>query len=202
MSCTQIVFCFCFDIQNNLCIQHVLSLQFSCTELLSYCGLVDARISASEKDLPVPINQKSFKKKNSHLSLSIRCFESIFVIGLSHTDNIDFWHCIFGGIFPRIVFIWIVFACCSDNYRVHRRNGFAKPCMQFDDFLMFGPTNMRCIGIRSGACHITKFASQSISVKNEINGILIPKLFCILWEKNVLVIEKKFWNSRLKAENF
>ena len=30
MLCTQI--CFCFDIQNNLCTQHVLSLQFSCTE--------------------------------------------------------------------------------------------------------------------------------------------------------------------------
>ena len=30
--------------------------------LLSYCGIVDARIRASEKDLPVPINQKSFKK--------------------------------------------------------------------------------------------------------------------------------------------
>ena len=25
---------FCFDIQNNLCTQHVLSLQFSCTELV------------------------------------------------------------------------------------------------------------------------------------------------------------------------
>ena len=40
------------------CSQHVLSLEFSCTEflmnnLLSYCGLVDARISASEKGLPV-----------------------------------------------------------------------------------------------------------------------------------------------------
>ena len=42
------------------CSQHVLSLEFSCTELViqktilsSYCGLVDARISASEKDLPV-----------------------------------------------------------------------------------------------------------------------------------------------------
>ena len=43
--CTQIVLCFCFDIQNNLCTQHVLnmfsafsqhvlSLQFSCTELV------------------------------------------------------------------------------------------------------------------------------------------------------------------------
>ena len=58
--------CFCFDIQNNLCTQHVLSLQFSCTEfvnkmnnLLSYFGLVDARISASEKDLPLPSRQSS-----------------------------------------------------------------------------------------------------------------------------------------------
>ena len=51
--------------KNNLCTQHVLSLEFSCTELvsgnsmnnlLSYCGLVDARISASEKDLPVTNN--------------------------------------------------------------------------------------------------------------------------------------------------
>ena len=73
---------------------------------------------------------KNISKIISHLSLSIRCFESIFVIGLSHTDNIDFWHCIFGGIFPRIVFI-IVFAGCSDNYRVHRRNGFAKPCIRY-----------------------------------------------------------------------
>ena len=58
--CSQIAFC--FDIQNNLCTQHELSLQFSCTELnlinnlLSYCGLVDARISTSEKDLPVQAN--------------------------------------------------------------------------------------------------------------------------------------------------
>ena len=35
MLCTQIVFSFCFDIQNNLCTQHVLSLEFSCTELIN-----------------------------------------------------------------------------------------------------------------------------------------------------------------------
>ena len=42
------------------CSPHVLSLEFSCTELvnstdnvLSYCGLVNARISTSEIDLPV-----------------------------------------------------------------------------------------------------------------------------------------------------
>ena len=34
------------------------------------------------------------------------------------------------------------------------------------------------------------------------NGILLPKLFHdLLWEKIVLVIEKNFWNSRLKAKN-
>ena len=30
----KLFFCFCFDIQNNLCTQHVLSLEFSCTELV------------------------------------------------------------------------------------------------------------------------------------------------------------------------
>ena len=30
-----------------------LSLEFSCTELVSYCGLVDAKIRLSDKDLPV-----------------------------------------------------------------------------------------------------------------------------------------------------
>ena len=42
------------------CSPHVLSLEFSCIELvnsmnnlLSYCGLVDAKIKASDKDLPV-----------------------------------------------------------------------------------------------------------------------------------------------------
>ena len=35
---------FCFDIQNNLCTQQVLIL---------YCGLDDARITVSDKNLPV-----------------------------------------------------------------------------------------------------------------------------------------------------
>ena len=45
------------------CSAHVLSLEFSCKywtgnsmdNLLSYCGLVDARISTSDKDLSVPL---------------------------------------------------------------------------------------------------------------------------------------------------
>ena len=33
MLCTQIIFCFCFDIQNNLCTQHVLNVFSTCSEL-------------------------------------------------------------------------------------------------------------------------------------------------------------------------
>ena len=48
-----------------------------------------------------------------------------------------------------------------------------------------------------------KFVEKNIksNCPNWWNGILLPKLFCLLWEKNVLVIEKNFWNSRLKAKN-
>ena len=44
--------------------------------LLSYCGLVDAKIRASDKDLPVPTNEKEMWKihdkqpKDFYLSLS------------------------------------------------------------------------------------------------------------------------------------
>ena len=43
---------------------------------------------------------------------------------------------------------------------------------------------------------------------NNFSGIMWEMVFCykncsdLLWEKFVLVIEKNFWNSRLKAENF
>ena len=54
---------YCFKCQNknkkiNFCTQHVLNLYFSCNSmnnLSSYCGITDARMRASEKDLPVPI---------------------------------------------------------------------------------------------------------------------------------------------------
>ena len=55
--CVQkLFFCFCFDIQNNICTQHVLNLYFSgnsMNNLSSYCGLTDSRMRASDKDLPV-----------------------------------------------------------------------------------------------------------------------------------------------------
>ena len=46
--------CFRFDIQNNICTQHVMNLSFlgnSMNNLL--CGLTGSRMRASEKDLPV-----------------------------------------------------------------------------------------------------------------------------------------------------
>ena len=42
--------------KNNFCTQHVLNLYIlvnSMKNLLSYCGLTDSRMRASEKDLPV-----------------------------------------------------------------------------------------------------------------------------------------------------
>ena len=60
------------------CSPHVLSLEFSCTELnsmnnlSSYCGLVDAKIRASDKDLPAIMcwNSASFGYGNVQLAES------------------------------------------------------------------------------------------------------------------------------------
>ena len=40
--------------------------------LLSYCGLVDARISASEKDLPVPVKFVSCMQRGGGVSFHNR----------------------------------------------------------------------------------------------------------------------------------
>ena len=63
-SSEHVVYINCSECQNKnkkqfvhtTCSQHALTLQFSCNSmnnLLSYCGIVDARIIASEKDLTV-----------------------------------------------------------------------------------------------------------------------------------------------------
>ena len=65
MLCTKIVVCLFFDIQNNICTQHVVNLYFSwnsMNNLLSYCGLTEARMRASEKDYLV-LNFKTKTKK-------------------------------------------------------------------------------------------------------------------------------------------
>ena len=48
------------------------------------------------------------------------------------------------------------------------------------------------------------FGNRQPNLQSErtlINGILLPKLFWPTMRKNVLVIKKNFWNSKLKAEN-
>ena len=55
------MYTYCFECQNknkktNFCTHHVLNLYFYCNSmnnLSSYCGLTDARMRASEKDIPV-----------------------------------------------------------------------------------------------------------------------------------------------------
>ena len=50
---------------NNLCTQHVLQysdLTIFMNNLLSYCGLVDAKIRASDKDLSVQVEEKIFNE--------------------------------------------------------------------------------------------------------------------------------------------
>ena len=67
MLCTKIV----LNVRNNFCRQHVLprfelGIFMYCTcnsmnNLSSYCGLVDAKIRASDKDLPVTIRLRLLK---------------------------------------------------------------------------------------------------------------------------------------------
>ena len=52
--------------KNNICTQHVLNLYFSGNSknnILSYCGLTDARIRSSEKDLPVIHTHPAFEQQ-------------------------------------------------------------------------------------------------------------------------------------------
>ena len=77
MLCTEIV----GDIQNNLCTKPVLLrfelrifMYWSCNSmnnLSSYCGLVDAKIRASEKDLPVPVRFASACKNSGLILLTV-----------------------------------------------------------------------------------------------------------------------------------
>ena len=81
------IFCFCFDIQNNICTQLVINLYFSwnsMNNLSSYCGLTDSRMRASDTDLPVQVLWKGqtlqnnftciFSLKNMSSNLAIQNF--------------------------------------------------------------------------------------------------------------------------------
>ena len=55
------LFCFCFDIQNNICTQDYMNLYLSgnsMNNLSSHCGLNDLRMRASDSNLPVHTSLK------------------------------------------------------------------------------------------------------------------------------------------------
>ena len=106
-----------------------------------------------------------------------------------------------------------IFLGCINNSETVDENGFSKSQLdnlysyysQFEDT----PDPIECI--------IETYKRNQNQTKTRLNVIqvwlffkkLLEKLaFCyqnwsdLLWEKNALVIEKNFWNSRLKAENF
>ena len=62
--------------KTNLCAQHVLNLYFSCNSMnnvLSYNGLIDSRMRASDKDLPVTASYNLL-----HSALLLLCSALIF----------------------------------------------------------------------------------------------------------------------------
>ena len=66
MLCTNIVLNVKTKTRNNFCTEHFVNLYSSwnsMNNLLSYCGLTDARIRASEKDLPVINSLLNAKRK-------------------------------------------------------------------------------------------------------------------------------------------
>ena len=82
MLCTNIVLNVKTKTKNNFCTQHVLNLYFSgnsMNNLLSYCGLTDARMRASEKDLPVICS-----RKNTDLSMLKKSSNRISVLRRAH----------------------------------------------------------------------------------------------------------------------
>ena len=84
--CVQkLFFCFCFDIQNNICTQHVQNLYFSCNlmnNLSSYCGLTDSRMRASDTDLPVTSWVTS---KDSRRPVNLKCLACNIPLHMLHS---------------------------------------------------------------------------------------------------------------------
>jgi hypothetical protein len=78
----------CFECQdkNNLCTQHVLNLYFSCNSmnnLLSYNGLIDAKMSTSDKDLPVCATSIRIGHKQLVIHCQKRSPESVLIFFIS-----------------------------------------------------------------------------------------------------------------------
>ena len=81
--CVQKLFLYIFfEIQNNICTQHVLNSYFSrnsMNNLSSYYGSINSRMTASDTDLPVlrMLQEYKFKRKQSG---EIGCFDQHLAI--------------------------------------------------------------------------------------------------------------------------
>ena len=82
---------FCFDIQNNICTQHVLNLYFRGIQFNSYCGLTDSRRSASDTDLPLTVQTKSAKCNCEQNSFNTWT-ETTFLCYWPLAECVGFWY--------------------------------------------------------------------------------------------------------------
>ena len=92
MLCTKIV----LDARKNFCTHHVLPrfelgifMYWTCnsmSNLSSYCGLVDAKIRVSNKDLPVSPTFDSFDMESKSLKFDSNNIFSSFIKSLNLTD--------------------------------------------------------------------------------------------------------------------
>ena len=88
-------FLFCFDIQNNICTQHVLNLYFRGIQFNSYCGLTDSRRSASDTDLPLTVQTKSAKcncVQNSFNTWTETTKATTFICSWPLSECVGFWY--------------------------------------------------------------------------------------------------------------
>ena len=86
---------FCFDIQNNICTQHVLNLYFRGIQFNSYCGLTDSRRSASDTDLPLTVQTKSAKcncVQNSFNTWTETTKATTFICSWPLSECVGFWY--------------------------------------------------------------------------------------------------------------
>ena len=122
------LFVFCFDIQNNICTQHVLNLYFlgdSMNNLSSYCGLTDSKMRASDTDLPVKtfiysLQHPSFNQLNSciisnsllqlHQVIEVDSFLKITVM---YDDKYKL------QLLQPSIYIWSEGKCLTFSYMIH-----------------------------------------------------------------------------------
>ena len=119
MVCTKIV----LNVRNNFCTQHVLPrfelgifMYWTCNSmnnLWSYCGLVDAKIRASDKDLPV------LNLEEGHVLLSSIIRQVLHLIFVYRCDLLQGYSCyIFANVAKMFHYVlWQAWHICKSDKR-------------------------------------------------------------------------------------